>query len=218
MEMPTNPRFMDLTGHTYGRWTVISYDGKKGVTQQWDCRCECGIKRVVSGCSLKGGGSKSCGCLMIDKLIKRTDHGMSNSVEYRCYAGMKARCNNKQDIRYKNYGGRGIAVCDRWVSSFDRFFEDMGYRPTPQHSIDRIDNNKGYYPDNCRWATRSQQGTNRRVPKNNTSGVKGVGRTKLDPKWYARISINGKNTHLGYFTDKAKAIEVRKQAELEHYS
>lgn len=89
-------------------------------------------------------------------------HGLSNTPEYRTWTAVITRCYNKNFIKYKNYGGRGIVMCDRWRSSFENFIEDMGPKPTPEHSLDRLDNNKGYYKDNCRWATPKEQSRNRR--------------------------------------------------------
>lgn len=101
-----------------------------------------------------------------DPLYTKTEmHGLSKIPEYRTWAGMKRRCYNRRGTGYHLYGGRGIAVCDRWLNSFENFYEDMGSKPFPKAEIDRIDNDKGYSPENCRWATHAQNGQNQRRTK-----------------------------------------------------
>ena len=219
MEIPTHWRFMDLTGHNYGRLTVLSYAERKGRSHHWLCGCQCGNSSVVVGANLRSGHTQSCGCFRIEKAIKdNKTHGMTRSPEYRAWVKMKGRCYNKSDVSYKNYGARGITVCDRWVNSPEVFLGDMGLKPSPWHSLDRTDNNGNYEPSNCRWATKREQCINQRTRCTNTSGTTGVHWFKARKKWQSVISIHGKQTHLGFFTDKNKAISVRKQAEKEHYA
>lgn len=145
-----------------------------------------------------------------NKLV-REQHRMFGSPEYITWAGMKDRCYNRNCAGFKNYGLRGIEVCDRWRESFLAFYEDMGDRPTGNHSIERINNNGNYSPDNCRWDSRKRQAVNRRVFRNNTSGHRGV--YKVHGKWRPAIGVNGRLLWLGNFDKLGDAIEARKNAE-----
>lgn len=129
---------------------------------------------------------------------------------------MKQRCLNPNHKVYNSYGGRGISLCDHWQESFLNFYNDMGDCPKGC-SLDRIDNNLGYFKENCRWTSRNIQGFNRRKHSNNKSGKTGVFWSNLDKKWKCQIKVNGKNIHLGYFEDKDLAIEIRNNAELKYY-
>jgi hypothetical protein len=155
----------DLTNRKFNRLTPMRYVEK----YTWHCKCDCGNERNVKSMSLKNGNTQSCGCLGLEKLaLHRTKHGMSDTPEYMCWEAMKERCYKPKTKRYKNYGGRGIKVCDRWASSFENFLADMGRRPTPKHSIDRINNDGNYEPSNCRWADNKTQQRNRSNNKNFT--------------------------------------------------
>ena len=219
MEMPTHGRFINMTGRVYSRLTVIDYAGKKSGHYYWDCICKCESRRIVDGGDLRSGHTQSCGCYQKERTSEATTtHGMRSTPEYESWAHMKARCYNKSGKDYIRYGARGITVCDRWRNSFENFYADMGDKPSPDLSIDRIDNNGNYSIDNCRWATKREQAINRRMRCTNTSGITGVYWKKETNKWASAININGKQTHLGYFTDKAEAIATRLKAEQEHYS
>jgi len=163
-----NANFVNITGNRYGRWTVLSYIGKNKKRHVWLCRCDCGKEKVIYSGHLKNGATKSCGCL--HKEIIST-HKQTKTKEYRAWATIKRKCLNSKDKRYPDYGGRGITVCDRWLNSFENFIEDMGMKPTPIHSIDRINNNGNYEPSNCRWATPKEQARNTRF--NRTIEYKG---------------------------------------------
>lgn len=130
-----------------------------------------------------------------------------NKPEYWTWNAMKARCSNPNTTQYKNYGGRGITVCPEWRESFEQFYKDMGPRPTNKHSIDRINNDGDYTPENCRWATRKEQRDNQRLSSRNISGVSGVTWSKRAKKWRADIQVEGKTKYLGYYVtvDEAKA-------------
>jgi hypothetical protein len=150
----------NLTGNKYGYWTVIRFHHVTPTYQYyWECKCICGVQKSVLASSLKSGCRKSCGCkkkeLQSESL---STHGMSNTPTYTSWEHLIARCKNPNSDYFKNYGGRGIDVCDRWLV-FENFLRDMGIRPEGT-SIDRIDVNGNYTKDNCRWATPFTQGNN----------------------------------------------------------
>lgn len=158
--MPHKP---DLVNQRFGRLTVLSRNDEiTGI--RWDCLCDCGGTACVTTRNLKKDRTKSCGCLQKEVVgsLRRT-HGLTHSPEYTVWQLMKDRCSNPKNKDFHSYGGRGISVCDRWVNSFENFLCDMGQKPSCQHSIDRINNNGNYEPNNCRWATPVQQAKNQRT-------------------------------------------------------
>jgi hypothetical protein len=161
------PNFIDLTGLTFGRLTVLAYDTTDPPRRyRWHCLCNCGTKTIVRSSFLRGGQTRSCGCLHKESArrtcIKRnTIHGKSQTPEYHSWYAMKDRCLNSDNPKFHHYGGRGIKICKRW-QSFGNFLADMGPRPSPQHSLDRRNTNGDYKPNNCRWVTRDIQVNNTR--------------------------------------------------------
>lgn len=208
--------FIDLSGKTFGEWLVIRRGFEIGDSKKrtrFLCKCSCGREKLVLSQNLLKGDSKNCGHDKGKKTKERfTTHGLHDSAEYGIWRGIIARCTKPNRKEYQEYGGRGIKVCDEWLT-FARFFKDMGWRPSEAHSIDRIDVNGHYEPSNCRWATRSVQNLNKR-PRSEFPGTRRKRTSSGGVE--ARIMVDGKQIHLGTFKTNEEASEayekVRKQA------
>jgi len=167
-------KIIDLAGQRFGRLKAIEICGRDSrQLVVWFCSCDCGKSAMVTSHNLRTGNTKSCGCLVLDE--NSTTHGMSYSAEHETWSGMKARCSNKANKRYALYGGRGIAVCDRWLSSFENFFADMGPRPSSKYTLDRID-------PNADWKTQQNNRRNNRI-------IEFKGEKLTAPQWGARVGI-----------------------------
>lgn len=192
-----------ITNKRFGRWLVIGFVGvTKKNSAQWICLCDCGNYGVVTTGHISSGHSKSCGCL------SRT-HGMRHTAEYKAWVSMMSRCKDKKSPRYFDWGGRGISVCARW-EKFENFFSDMGVKPSKNHSLDRIDNEKNYSPENCRWATPKEQSNNRR---DNVS-VTWQGETHTVAEWARLLKVEyvtlQKRLSGGWTVEKAFTTPARK--------
>ena len=154
---------VDLSGREFGMYTVLRRAGSRKGKPYWVCQCLCGAEREVRGSALTGGYARSCGCYVkVVQAARLRKHGKYGSPEYKAWCAMKARCESPRTNGYHNYGGRGITVCERWRDSFAAFLKDMGPKPTPFHTVERINVDGNYDPENCRWADAHEQRTNTR--------------------------------------------------------
>lgn len=190
-------KLMDLTGQRFGRLIVLHREGSFGPQAGWLCRCDCGKKKRMRGLSLRRGLARSCGCFTTEAVAesnrrrtgeKRPVHARppcrSSLPAYKSWESMLRRCYKPHVKGYGNYGGRGIRVCRRW-HIFENFVADMGPRPSLKHTLDRIDNNKDYSTENCRWATWDVQSSNKRITRRMTLN----GETLCLKQWAERYNM-----------------------------
>jgi len=183
MRKPTN--FKDLTSKRFGMLVVLCQAQSIKERTRWVCRCDCGEEKVIYATHLVRGNTKSCGCNRGKSAGgKITKHGLSKTPEYSSWVHMMRRCYNPRDDRYQDYGGRGITVCERWHDPL-QFYKDMGPRKKHQ-SIDRIDVNCDYSPDNCRWASPKEQQNNRRCSRL----ISHAGESKTLSQWAQCLGVD----------------------------
>lgn len=204
---------VDLTGRVFNRLTVIRRSGTKRRYAVWECQCSCGAVTHVRSDQLFSGRSQSCGCYNYDK---GKIHGMSRSrvsgkahPMYNSWQSMKARCSRSDNPRYKDYGCRGIEVCDRWLL-FENFRRDMEPTWFSGASIERVDNNKGYCPENCRWATDREQSGNKR----SNILVEYKGRVQCLKYWCEELGLNYGTVYSrikrGWIPERAFTVSAQK--------
>jgi hypothetical protein len=162
--MPRGPAAsVNLTGERFGSLIAESPARTRSGRRGWVCRCDCGRRITVDQSNLKSGNTKSCGCMKSTMCSDaNVTHRKSRTLVYGIWCRMIARCCNPKSSGFSSYGAKGITICDRWRQSFEAFLTDMGERPSTSHVIDRIDNSKGYSPENCRWADPKMSSRNRK--------------------------------------------------------
>lgn len=203
------PARIDLTGKQFGRWKVVRYAGPSAMCAKWLCKCECGNERELFSSSLISGRSRSCGC-WVSGLVSSasTKHGHNRisgqSPTYKSWRAMLRRCTDKSHRNYAIYGGKGVAVCRRWLK-FANFLADMGERPDGK-TLDRIDGNKDYCKSNCRWSSPMEQANNMSVNRKLTY----KGRTQNVAQWSRELGINANTIrvrlHKGWSIWKALGV------------
>lgn len=191
------PKILNLINRKFGRLTVVKYSHQnKLYAKYWECKCNCGKKTIVRASALTEGTSRSCGCWQ-KELMSETKynliHGMTKTKIYRTWQQVKERCLNEKNQSYKDYGGRGIKICNRWLK-FENFRDDM-YKSCKEHidkfgtrntALDRINNNGNYCLNNCRWATQKEQGNNRR----NNNIIVFNGKTQNLSQWAEELKMD----------------------------
>lgn len=192
----------DLTGRDFERLHVVCrVENTRWGEAKWLCRCVCGNERKVTGKKLLSGHTQSCGCLQKDKArIAHTTHGMRYTSEHTTWCGILERCYNPNKEHYPDYGGRGIAVCERW-QKFENFYTDMGPKPGRGFSIERIDNNGNYEPGNCKWATQKEQCRNKR----NNVRFTAFDLTMIQDDWVSLLQVS--KEAIKYHLKKGESME-----------
>lgn len=189
-------KLLDLVGRKFFRLTVVEFAGVINGTSRFRCVCDCGVEKIIRSNNLMSGDAKSCGCWNRERITNQTKGlNILNNKLYRVWGDMKSRCNNPNDTCFKNYGGRGITVCSEWNESSELFGEwalSNGY--AKGLTIDRIDNNGNYSPDNCKWSTKGEQGRNQR--SNVFVTINGI--TKILPDWAAEWNLNPNTVVIRY--------------------
>lgn len=188
-------RAKNMQGKQYGELTAIRPIGavSKSRNIKWEFLCSCGRPCEIDGYAVRSGKVTTCqACAAKRTAAASIKHGMTKTVEFSTWTDIQTRCHNPNSSSYHNYGGRGIVVCSRWRESFQNFLDDMGLRPSNKHSIDRINVNGNYEPENCRWATRTEQARNRR----NNRMITIDGETKTMQEWANQAGISASTIYL----------------------
>lgn len=173
-------------GEKFGRLTIVSEAERRYGYKCALCHCDCGTIMSAAMHMLRNGNTRSCGCLQVESITKRNrTHGLTGTPAWYSYHSAKQRCSNRRSQGWKDYGGRGITMCAHWLESFENFYADMGQRP-PKTSLHRIDNDGPYSPENCRWATPSEQGLNSRNIRLMTCN----GETFSLGEWCRRLNVS----------------------------
>lgn len=205
---------IDEIGNRHGRLVVVSEGEGVGVGTYWNCVCDCGNEATVRGAQLRNGHTQSCGCLNKERVLEGVlTHGMSYSKIYSIHKAMKGRCYNENNEWYKDYGGRGIRMCDDRIK-FEMFHEwakKSGYREGL--SIERIDVNGDYEPSNCKWIKPGEQTYNRRMGSNNSTGYSGISLARQGKMFNVRVS----SKHVGSYDTFIEAYRARREAEMDTF-
>lgn len=203
---------LELQGQRFYKLRVVSFAFMRKQTTYWNCLCSCGNEIIVSGPHLTSGHTQSCSCFSKEKLLKRlTTHGKNRTPIYIVWCSMIQRCTNPKNPHYKDYGGRGITICQRWFE-FENFYKDMGDRPK-EKTLDRKNNNGNYTPKNCKWSTQKEQSNNQRTNRLITFKNK----TLTLSQWADRLNIKAKVigdriNKLRWSIEKAFTTPVRKRS------
>lgn len=208
----------NLVGLQFSRLRVLSigvpsYDKSGNKQHRWICVCDCGNFCQIFGKNLKKGTTGSCGCYRKEATTK---HSMCRTPTYYSWSGMLQRCTNPLNTKYSTYGGDGVKVCERWLESFENFYEDMGERPAGT-SLNRVNGVKFYSKETCSWADLSLQVFDTKIFKTNTSGKTGVSWSSSKNKWESYIHVNGKRINLGQHEDFSVAVGKREEAEIKYF-
>ena len=205
---------LNLTGERFGKLVAIKTIGKnKNGAYLWQCKCDCGNEIIANVGNLKNGHTKSCGCLRVDRCKTNfTKHGLEHTRLYGIWSDMRLRCYDEKNIAYHRYGGRGITICDEWKNDVKAFYDwatENGYKDSL--TIDRIDNDGNYCPENCRWATVKEQASNRR----SNIFVTHNGKTQTMKEWANEVGIPYKVVwarvqKLGWSAERALTDPVKK--------